>query len=65
MDPAFSRLEVKKMVKLYRYDAQKEQWIFADYGVKSKENEYALQGYIVIYSKGGGKLCGTNQAKKG
>ena|GEM_PF-2828387 len=53
------------MVKLYRYDAQKEQWIFADYGVKSKENEYALQGYIVIYSKGGGKLCGTNQAKKG
>jgi hypothetical protein len=37
------------MVKLYRFNKQTGQWVFADYGVKSKVNEYTLQGYIVIY----------------
>jgi len=51
------------MVQLYRYDAKKEKWVFADYGVKSKEQAYGLQGYIIIYPKGGEKQCGTHPVK--
>jgi len=37
------------MVKLYRYDSKKNKWVFTDYGVKSKINEYAFCGYLIIY----------------
>jgi len=38
------------MVKLYRYSKQKSKWIFVDYGVKSKAEFYACQGFIVFYT---------------
>lgn len=37
------------MVKLYRYDNEKGEWVFFDYGVRSKAREYTLQGYVVVY----------------
>lgn len=37
------------MVRLYKYDSRYEEWIFFDYGVKSKVKEYTAQGYMVIY----------------
>jgi hypothetical protein len=37
------------MVKLYRFDREKDAWVFVDYGVKSKVREYTLQGYVVVY----------------
>ena len=35
------------MLKLYKF--KKGQWIFVDYGVKSKEAEYLAQGFIIIH----------------
>ena len=37
------------MVKLYRFDSEKGDWIFCDYGVKSKVDLYLAQGYIVYH----------------
>jgi len=37
------------MVKLYRYDREKGEWVFFDYGVKSRAREYNLQGYMVAH----------------
>ena len=41
------------MVKLYRFDKEKEDWVFFDYGVKNLIDVYLAQGYIVhhIYPK--------------
>jgi len=37
------------MVKLYRYSEKKSKWVLVDYGVKSKAEAYASQGFVVIY----------------
>jgi hypothetical protein len=38
-----------RMVKLFRFDETKRDWVFADYGVKSKVSQYTKQGFIVVH----------------
>ena len=37
------------MVKLYKFDTKKGDWVFVDYGVESKTEQYLAQGYVVRY----------------
>lgn len=37
------------MLKLYRYDSTKQNWIFVDYGVLANADNYAQQGYLVVF----------------
>jgi hypothetical protein len=37
------------MVKLYKFNKERELWQFEDYGLKSKANEYTELGYIVLF----------------
>jgi len=35
------------MVRLYRWDSNKNDWVLADYGVESKTDIYTKLGYVV------------------
>ena len=37
------------MVKLYKWSKEKEMWVFTDYGLKSKVDEYLRQGFIIFH----------------
>jgi len=37
------------MVRLYKYNKKLNRWMFVEYGVKNKEEEYTKQGYVVLY----------------
>jgi len=37
------------MVKLYKYNKRLDRWMFVDYGIKSKSELYAKQGYVVLH----------------
>jgi hypothetical protein len=39
----------KEMVKLYKFNKERESWLFEDYGLKSKASEYAELGYMVLF----------------
>ena len=38
------------MIKLFKFDYRKNDWVFFDYGVLSKIDEYGRQGYVVIFT---------------
>lgn len=38
------------MVQLFKFDEVIGQWIFHDFGVKSRVDEYTAQGYVVIFN---------------
>ncbi len=53
------------MVKLFRFDESKRDWVFADYGVKSKVSQYTKQGFIVVHDMPRKKeLQSKNQQRK-
>ncbi len=38
------------MVKLYKYSERIGAWMFVDYGISSKAEVYASQGFVVVYT---------------
>ena len=39
------------MVKLYKYDESKGDWVLVDFGIRSRAQEYVLQCYVVVYPR--------------
>jgi len=37
------------MIKLYKWNEEKSEWIFFDYGVLNQVESYNLQGFVVVY----------------